>query len=180
MGYGNSVELGELSLKSATIIGDDTLARDEFIDLRKPSMQTPERRLLLAILHEAMLTIVKGRGGARDAMVWVRDGDEHPFSFIFCCEAVGWEASVIRGLLEALHAGTHRPTDRLANGIAAEVKRISRRNLRPFTDVQVMRWHTLRGVPPESVQNALAVLVEQGVLARAPFGKYVPATRRRA
>ncbi len=179
MGFGNSVDIGEIGLKTATIIGHDTLAADQFLDLRRASTLTPEKRLLYAVLEDAMHSIAKRTTDAYGAMEWVRSPDDHPFSFIHVCDVIGISVSAARTKLEAQYTRS-LPAERLAERIEEHVRRkIGHRQLRPLTLVMVMRWHALRGVPAQDVMEALDSLVERGVLAKQD-GMYVNGVRRRA
>lgn len=57
---------------------------------------TPERSLLTAILGRAILdATVKGGLNGRSAMRWLRDKGDHDWSFIWICEHIDLDSSVI-------------------------------------------------------------------------------------
>ena len=75
--------------------------------LRSPQQATPERRLLAAVLEDAVRIIRCGpayrrrtweRANAyREAIAWVSaDRDAWPFCFIAVCEALGFDADSVR------------------------------------------------------------------------------------
>ena len=67
---------------------------------------TPERRLLAAVLQDAVQIIRRGpeyhehrelTDTYRDAIAWVAaDGDTWPFCFVALCEALGFDANRVR------------------------------------------------------------------------------------
>ena len=75
---------------------------------------TPERRLLAAVLQDAVQIIQRGpeyhknrklADAYRDALAWVAaDGDTWPFCFVALCEALGLDADSVRTqLLDIKH-----------------------------------------------------------------------------
>jgi hypothetical protein len=78
----------------------DTILPVQFIDRRLVS-DTPEKRLIFAVLLDAILQLRRGDGGALDAERWIRDEtDGAPISFVEACGVLGIEAqNLARGLL---------------------------------------------------------------------------------
>lgn len=89
-----------------------TLAAADIVSEAYPTVAAalwqPERRLMLAVLEDALetylthLTSVRGIGRARFAEVanWFRAEDtKWPFSFVNICDACGLDAAVIRRML---------------------------------------------------------------------------------
>jgi hypothetical protein len=74
--------------------------------LYAPKESTPERRLLAAVLGDAMRIIRRGPeyhespwepNAYRDAIAWVAaDRDAWPFCFVALCEALGLDACSVR------------------------------------------------------------------------------------
>jgi hypothetical protein len=77
----------------------------------------PYRRLLVAVIHTALADIAYGQreariGGARYtpvgssspyelAVEWIKSTEFRPFSFEWSCEALDWDADVIRAGIQA-------------------------------------------------------------------------------
>ena len=77
---------------------------DLFDSIAASASDLPERRLLAAVLFDAVLQFARrGSTGAADAARWIRDRDEDdaPFSFSAVCEGLGLDADYLaRGLLK--------------------------------------------------------------------------------
>jgi len=83
----------------------DTLLPDQYFDrLAARTSDTPERRLMFAVLLDAVINLQRrNSAAAAEAEWWIRsDGTEDsPFSFQNVCEALGIEATYLaRGLLD--------------------------------------------------------------------------------
>ncbi len=76
---------------------------DLFDTVAAGASDLPERRLLAAVLFDAVLQLGRrGSAGAADAVRWIRnrDDDDMPFSFTAVCEGLGLDADYLaRGLL---------------------------------------------------------------------------------
>ena len=78
-----------------------TIFRDR-VDDRPPGVSLqPERRLMLALLQDAIRTVLKGPYACRrhvaDAAAWfAADDPEWPFSFVNVCETLGLDPSALR------------------------------------------------------------------------------------
>ena len=76
---------------------------DLFDTVAAGASDLPERRLLAAVLFDAVLQLARrGSAGAADAVRWIRnrDDDDMPFSFTAACEGLGLDADYLaRGLL---------------------------------------------------------------------------------
>lgn len=81
----------------------------------------PERRLLLAVLEDALITLLQHRG--RDALAsrrlvtetekWIAsDRRQSPFEFAGLCDVLGVDPSYVRGLLRRLPSWIAFPTRR--------------------------------------------------------------------
>lgn len=84
---------------------DTVLPSQYFAALRRKSTQEPERRLVIAILEDAVDCFTKhvfardrrGQQLFRDADEWIRDSDrEWPFAFENVCDLVGLDAEYLR------------------------------------------------------------------------------------
>jgi hypothetical protein len=111
----------------------DALLPDQYFDrLASRVSDTPEKRLLFAVLLDAVINMQRRNSvGAAEAEQWVRgeDGDDSPFSFRNLCEALGIEASYLaRGLL----AWRSRAPSR-HGGLPVRQFRISHRRVTPTT-----------------------------------------------
>src|SRR5882724_8491577 len=76
---------------------------DLFESIAGSASALPERRLLAAVLFDAVLQLARrGSAGAADSAHWIRnrDDDDMPFSFSAVCEGLGLDADYLaRGLL---------------------------------------------------------------------------------
>jgi len=90
---------------------DTVLPSQYYAALRRKTIQEPERRLVIAILEDAVDCYVKHMFSSDrrshqlflDAEEWFADGDrEWPFSFENVCEFLGLEPGYMRNGLKAL------------------------------------------------------------------------------
>lgn len=82
----------------------DSLLPDQYFDrLAARAGDTPEKRLMFAVLLDAVINLQRGHSPrATEAELWIRneEDDDAPFSFRGICEALGIEAGYLaRGLL---------------------------------------------------------------------------------
>jgi hypothetical protein len=94
----------------------DTLLPDQYFDrLAARACDTPEKRLMFAVLLDAVIQLQRRNStGATEAEIWIRgeEGDDAPFSFRNVCEALALDAAYLgRGLLA--WRGTHAATTRV-------------------------------------------------------------------
>ena len=82
---------------------------------RTDSLQSPEKRLMLAVLEDAVASLARNAAeqteGERDAVAevegWCASEDRSwPFSFTNICEALGFDPSCVRSALGRLKAAT--------------------------------------------------------------------------
>ena len=100
--------------------------------LYAPKESTPERRLLAAVLQDAVQIIRRGlkyhedrelADTYRDALAWVAaDRDAWPFCFVALCEALGFDADSVRTRLLGIE-GTHEPQAACPRDVRARVAR---------------------------------------------------------
>jgi hypothetical protein len=93
----------------------DTLLPDQYFDrLTARACDTPEKRLMFAVLLDAVIQLQRRNStGATEAEIWIRgeEGDAAPFSFPNVCDALGLDPTYLgRGLLSwrATPAATSR------------------------------------------------------------------------
>jgi len=95
----------------ASLFQPDSLLPVQYFENFRPKVQTePEKRLMLAVLEDALVCFQKhfsSRGGRglrlfRETEEWIFRGDNgQPFSFANICEVVGFDAEYMRqGLLK--------------------------------------------------------------------------------
>jgi len=82
----------------------DTLLPDQYFDrLTARACDTPEKRLMFAVLLDAVIQLQRrNSSGATEAEIWIRGEEERdaPFSFESVCEALSLDATYLsRGLL---------------------------------------------------------------------------------
>ena len=83
----------------------DTLLPEQYFDRLAPrACDTPEKRLMFAVLLDAVIQLQRRNStAATDAEIWIRgedDRDDAPFSFRNVCEALALDPSYLaRGLL---------------------------------------------------------------------------------
>jgi hypothetical protein len=109
----------------------DSLLPDQYFDrLAARSYDTPEKRLMFAVLLDAVIHLQRRNSvGACEAEEWIRGDarDESPFAFRNLCEALGLEPEYLsRGLLSA------RTHGRVPKGIPVRQFRISHRRVTPI------------------------------------------------
>jgi hypothetical protein len=106
---GNMMNAGKLK-RVATPVHDvsvpEALLPDQYFDRLAPrATDTPEKRLMFAVLLDAVIHLQKRHTtGASEAERWIRglddDGEEPMFSFQNICDALGLESEYLaRGLL---------------------------------------------------------------------------------
>jgi len=67
-------------------------------------VSTPERRLALAVLADAIRHVRYGGGGAADDEAWfASDAIDHPFAFLAVCESLGLDPDHLRRGVRNLH-----------------------------------------------------------------------------
>jgi hypothetical protein len=115
---------------SETSIPDALLPEQYFDRLAARASDTPEKRLLFAVLLDAVINMQRRNSvGAAEAEQWIRgeDGDDSPFSFRNLCDALGIEPSYLaRGLLAWRSRGPIRD-----GGLPVRQFRISHRRVTP-------------------------------------------------
>jgi len=100
-----SDQQGAVSARRATDASiPDTLLPDQYFDRLAPrACDTPEKRLMFAVLLDAVIQMQRrNSAGATEAEIWIRgeEGADAPFSFPSVCEALGLDATYLaRGLL---------------------------------------------------------------------------------
>lgn len=106
--------MGQQALKTAEYDdgpgGDDTLLPDQFWNALGDLRAEPEKRLMVAVLEEAIALIVNApsgpddeRGAAiREARRWFASEDRgSPFAFATICDILGLEISCVRQALSS-------------------------------------------------------------------------------
>jgi hypothetical protein len=124
------------NLRAARAIHDvsipDTLLPDQYFDrLAARASDTPEKRLMFAVLLDAVIHLQRRNSdAAAEAERWIRSepDDESPFSFQNVCEALGIEAGYLaRGLLTWRMSRTNAP-----RGVPVRQLRTSHRRVTPL------------------------------------------------
>jgi hypothetical protein len=102
---------------AGSLMQPDFVLPEQYFAAPRPPSLSPERRLMLAVLEEAVLTVLKyrhdhgaqGRRVLRDAEHWIEERDASwPFSFESICAALYLNADYVRRGLLAL---IRRPTE---------------------------------------------------------------------
>ncbi|HVN86675.1 MAG TPA: hypothetical protein VMW17_17715 [Candidatus Binatia bacterium] len=98
-----------MSSFAAITLCPDVLLPEQYFAAPRPLYLSPERRLMLAVLEEAVLTLLKHRGSAtrrgdrlvRETERWICAGEAPwPFAFVNICAALHLDADYVRnGLL---------------------------------------------------------------------------------
>ena len=100
---------------AAALLYPDVMLPEQYFAPARPPALSPERRLMLAVLEEAVLTLVKHRSHrsdhagrlVRDAERWITATDSRwPFAFANICAALHLDPDYIRKGLLAL-SNTH-------------------------------------------------------------------------
>ena len=74
-----------------------------------PSVSTPERELLVAVLQRAILDYVgSGEVLSCEAGDWLFDDEDHNFSFAWVCGHLGLEPAAVRSNVKRLRVGTKK------------------------------------------------------------------------
>lgn len=69
-------------------------------------VSTPEKRLALAVLSDAVRHVRQGGLGAADDAAWfASDAADHPFAFAAICQALGLDADHVRHGVRRLRGG---------------------------------------------------------------------------
>jgi hypothetical protein len=110
----------------------DSLLPDQYFDrLAARASDTPEKRLMFAVLLDAVINLQRRHSPrATEAELWIRgeDGDDAPFSFRSICDALGIDASYLaRGLLAWRAARARSPV-----GMPVRQLRTSQRRVTPL------------------------------------------------
>lgn len=112
--------------------GGDELLVGVAIPGESARARQPERRLLLAVLREAVIDACFGKDGAREeALGWIA-GDPGPYgrrgwTFTFCCEHARVDETWLRGCLRArLAAGVTDLSALRVSAIASETRSVER------------------------------------------------------
>jgi len=109
---------------AGSLLQPDFVLPEQYFAAPRPPALSPERRLMLAVLEEAVLTVLKyrhdrgthGRRLLRDVECWVAERDvSWPFSFDSICGALHLDGEYVRrGLLALIHrpatVAAERPT----------------------------------------------------------------------
>jgi hypothetical protein len=99
--------------KLIRLFGNDVLALEDFIRVYRAFPLSPERKLMAAVLEEALIDYQRGssahdnKGKERfaEAEAWILETEaEWIFSFVNCCEVLGIDPDYLRqGLLHWKH-----------------------------------------------------------------------------
>ena len=81
---------------------------------------TPEQRLCGALIADAVLTLRRGRyacssrherdgrrDGVAEARRWIARASDQPGTFVWCCQALGWDPEAVRRLIAGPQAVAH-------------------------------------------------------------------------
>ena len=88
-----------------SVLVDDAFLPSQYADLHRSSQLTPERKLMLAILRDALRMIVRGPGDMpasrrradyTECQAWVAATADHPFSYLSMCGELGIDAARLR------------------------------------------------------------------------------------
>jgi hypothetical protein len=110
-----------------TPVPESVLPEQFFDHVKLHTIETPERRLMFAVLLDALVQLRRPNStAAAEVQRWIRREDEWPCSFRNVCEALGIEASY---LARGLRAWCTNPRSALL-GLAARKLRASRRSKR--------------------------------------------------
>jgi hypothetical protein len=115
---------------------NDVLAPEDFIQVYRTRPFSPERKLMVAVLEEALIDYQrcsnadgnKERERFAEAEAWILEKDtEWLFSFVNCCEALGIAPDYLR---QGLLRWKHGKRARLASISATRRSNFSKRHLR--------------------------------------------------
>lgn len=96
---------------ASALMRPDVVLPEQFFGAPNSPPMSPERRLMLAVLEEAVLTLLRHRRqparrprrAARDAAHWIEQSDPSwPFSFESICAALQLDADYVRQGLRAI------------------------------------------------------------------------------
>jgi hypothetical protein len=123
--------------KLIRLFENDVLASEDFIRVYRTRPFSPERKLMAAVLEEALLDYQrgasahdnkKGRERFAKAEAWILETDtEWIFSFVNCCEVLGIAPDYLR---QGLLRWKHGKRARLSNIPATRRSNFSKRHLR--------------------------------------------------
>lgn len=97
------------------LFGVETILPPQYWSTPVSGPGTAERRLMLAVLQDALLTLTRPAGGsstraqhlAEEARRWfASDSRAHPFAFAAICDVLGLEVDYVRRAIRRLHART--------------------------------------------------------------------------
>lgn len=95
------------------IFGVEAILPPQFWSTASSGPGTAERRLMLAVLQDALLTVTRPAGGpasrsrhlADEAHRWfASDSRAHPFAFAAICDVLGLDVDYVRGAIRRLLA----------------------------------------------------------------------------
>jgi len=99
---------------SGGLFGVESILPAQFWEsARRPDRGMGERRLMLAVLQDALLTLVKdtrpetnrSRRLVEEVRRWfASDSRAHPFAFAVICDVLGLEVAYVRAAVRRLHA----------------------------------------------------------------------------
>jgi hypothetical protein len=101
------------------IVAPDLVLPAQFFLAPSIAERSPETRLMLAVLEDAVLTLLRhsssdtsqSRRLVRDVIRWVDTRRSNwPFSFENICAVLGFDAAAVRSGLRRIHAGTSAPS----------------------------------------------------------------------
>jgi len=100
----------------ATLLQTETILPDQYFDAQvQDERSEPERRLLLAVLEDALITLLQHSGRASAAsqrlvvetQSWIAsDRRESPFDFAALCDILDLEVEYVRSLVQQLRRQT--------------------------------------------------------------------------
>lgn len=118
---------------------DPAITIQYFDTLRRKTVIEPEKRLMLAVLEDAIMSLQKYALGKsrrekllfREAEEWILEsGSEWPFSFENICDALGLSPDYIRYGLARLRQGARAETPEAGYRKGRETMRKSRRGVK--------------------------------------------------
>jgi hypothetical protein len=122
--------------KLIRLFGNDVLGPEDFIRVYRAHPLSPEDKLMVAVLEEALIDYQRGssahdnKGMKRfaEAEAWILETDtEWIFSFVNCCEVLGIAPDYLR---QGLLRWKHGKRARLSSILAAPRTNYSKRHLR--------------------------------------------------
>jgi hypothetical protein len=122
--------------KLIRLFGNDVLAPEDFIRVYRARSLSPEHKLMVAVLEEALIDYQrcssahdsKRMGRFVEAEAWILEMDpEWIFSFVNCCEVLGIDPDYLR---QGLLRWKHGKRARLSSILATLRTNCSKRHLR--------------------------------------------------